>query len=172
MRSVTTDPKIASPRNSSLSLCGIGSVCSNANERCVRASSYRGPRPSGTPRTASPAVSLLSLDGLSSGVEATVRAHAMGQLRLAALRAGGVGRSLYAPVRAPHAHLRSGLASLGYGHGLLLVPPLAQLLAQGVQLRPAGVGFLLEAVAAPHVEAAAAPCAQARALLPAQRMEG
>src|ERR687892_1627679 len=122
MRSVTTDPRIASPRNSSLSLCGIGSDCSNANERCVRASSYRGPRPSGTPRTASPAVSLLSLDCLSSGVVATVRAHTMGQLRLTALRAGGVGRRLDAPVRAPHAHLRSRLASLGYGHGLLLVP--------------------------------------------------
>src|SRR5919106_2618014 len=48
---------------------------------------------------------------------------------------------------------------------------LAQLLAQGIELRPAWVGFLLEAVAAPHIETAAAPRAEAGALRPAQWMQ-
>src|ERR687892_2936233 len=77
------------------------------------------PPPAGTPRASS---LLLGLDGLSTGVVATVWAHSVRKLGLAALRALRIGRRLDPPVGPAHPHLAPRLASFRYGHAGSFLP--------------------------------------------------
>src|SRR6188472_3406747 len=115
--SVTIRPSTESPRNSRR-LFVTSRPCSNANERCVSAASRRRGSAKATPRAASSApigtasgdpTWLLDLDRLAAGVVAAITAHAVGHLRLFALRT----RAVRAPRGLP------GRAALG-GAGLAL----------------------------------------------------
>src|SRR6478672_2451736 len=120
--SVTMSPSTESPRNSRRSFV-TSRPCSNANERWVSAASRSAGVPKATPSAASSAPTgtasgdptwLLDLDGLAAGVVAAVPAHAVGLLRLLALRARAVRGRLGLPGRAA---LRGpGLALLLLGH--------------------------------------------------------
>src|SRR6185312_16106431 len=105
--SVTISPRTESPRNSRRSLV-TSSACSNAKDRCVSAASRRPGSRKATPSAVSSAPTgtasgdptwLLDLDRLAAGVVAAVGAHAVGLLRLFALRARAVRGRLGLPCR-------------------------------------------------------------------------
>src|SRR4029079_8706341 len=105
--SVTISPRTESLRNSRRSLV-TSSACSNAKDRCVSAASRRPGSRKATPSAVSSAPTgtasgdptwLLDLDRLAAGVVAAVGAHAVGLLRLLALRARAVRGRLGLPCR-------------------------------------------------------------------------
>src|SRR5262245_42542896 len=122
--SVTITPSTASPRNSSRSFVAVRPF-SNANDRCVRASSRSDGSRNETPSarsSASPGLStgvtttpLLDVDRLPAGVVAAVRADPVRELGLPALRTGAVRGGRRLPVRRAFTGARLALLLLGDG---------------------------------------------------------
>src|SRR3990172_10805783 len=187
--SVTTIPRTASPRNSRRSLFA-GRSFSKAWERCVSASCRIDASRKRTSRIRSSAFGpsaprsratrLLDLDGLSAGVVAAVAAHAVGQLRLVALRTLGVRGRLRLRVGLALRGAGVALVSLGNRHGsspsrvsaagLAGVAPVGGGVEQDLEGRPARVGRLV-ARALAQVAVTATVLAQPEAVGPAQRRE-
>src|ERR671931_520640 len=178
--SVTTRPRTASPRNSSRSFVTSWS-CSNAKERCVSAAVRIWGSWNVTPRASSSAdrsepparrrlTSALDLHGSATRVVAAVRAHAVRDLRLMALRALRVRGGLGLPVRPALGPAAVTLSTLRYRHRSSLSSG-SVVLAERVERVPAGIDRVI-ARALAEVAVPAAPRAEPQAVRTAERREG
>src|ERR671930_349205 len=178
--SVTTRPRTASPRNSSRSFVTSWS-CSNAKERCVSAAVRIWGSWNVTPRASSSAdgcepptrcglTSALDLHGSATRVVAAVRAHAVRDLRLMALRALCVCGRLGLPVRPALGPAAVALSTLRYRHRSSLSSG-SVVLAERVERVPAGIDRVI-ARALAEVAVATTPRAEPQAVRTAERREG